>query len=127
MYDNSIIEWDQQFEDVTITDFDRWIYDADVEATFPHHEAEFNKQFWSHPVPLYHATTEQNVQSILQYGLTPESKTRGIAGLVQQYSPRMILNPQKWGIMVIMYFKSIPKNEMNVSDAIRATRTRCSS
>ena len=34
--------------------------------------------FWKHPVPLYHATTEDHVEAILEEGLRPRSLSRGL-------------------------------------------------
>lgn len=76
---NSVIEWDKKFEDVTIEDFNRWIYDADIESYFPQYGEQFNVEFWKRPQPLYHATVEGNVQSILEHGLGPRSQTRGMS------------------------------------------------
>ena len=76
---NSVIEWDKKFEDVDVEDFNRWIYDVDIESIFPQYEEQFNAEFWKRPQPLYHATIESNVQSILEHGLGPRNQTRGMS------------------------------------------------
>ena len=55
-----------------------WIYDIDPDDYYPDHEQKWNDEFWEYPAALYHATTEENVESILKYGLSPQNKTRGI-------------------------------------------------
>ena len=51
---------------------------VDVEELFPEAEDQFNDDFWSAPVPLYHNTDPQKAKSIDDAGLLPMSETRGI-------------------------------------------------
>lgn len=58
-----------------------WINSADVSrvATEFGIEQDFNASFWAHPAPLFHATSEENVDLIRQEGLNPMQKTRGLS------------------------------------------------
>lgn len=51
-----------------------WDLDASDYIALPDEFADF----WEHPPPLYHATSEDNVRSILRSGLNPEAKSRGL-------------------------------------------------
>jgi len=50
-----------------------------VEEFYPDAEDEFNKEFWSSPPELYHATDEDNLPAIMKEGLNTASKTRGMS------------------------------------------------
>lgn len=39
---------------------------------------DFNERFWKSPMPLYHATIEENLESIKENGLKASNITRGI-------------------------------------------------
>ena len=55
-----------------------WIYRVDVFDLYPEYENAFNKEFWSHPEPLFHATVEKYVKSIINSGLHPSNASRGL-------------------------------------------------
>ena len=56
-----------------------WIWNVDPENFYPNYVQEWNDEFWEYPSALYHATDEENVESILEHGLSPENKTRGLS------------------------------------------------
>ena len=56
-----------------------YIWGADLTDIFPKSDERFNDDFWDYPAPLYHNTTEGNVEDIEAEGLLPMDKTRGIS------------------------------------------------
>lgn len=54
-----------------------WIYDVDIDEYKKLFKYNFNRDFWSSPDILYHATNDANVKSILQKGLLRSNSTRG--------------------------------------------------
>jgi hypothetical protein len=50
-----------------------------IEDFYPDAEDEFNKEFWSFPQELYHATDDSNLYAIMKEGLNVSNKTRGMS------------------------------------------------
>lgn len=62
----------------TIKEAQEWIYsmwDAELDMYVPDQENDF----WEYPSTLYHATDSENIPSIMEHGLRPENKTRGLS------------------------------------------------
>ena len=65
---------------VTMRDRNTWLamlswMDLDEYCPLP----DFSREFWAHPYTVYHATHEENVESIQREGLRPENQSRGIS------------------------------------------------
>jgi hypothetical protein len=74
----------EDFDFPNLIEANKWLYrlyDNDMERLIPSNEDnDYSIQFWNSKYHdnLYHATDEENVQSILQNGLTLQDKTRGL-------------------------------------------------
>jgi hypothetical protein len=79
LIDTEIVLWDGNDIYPEVENIHQWLSMVDLEPYFPDHEDRWNQEFWRYPAPLYHATTNENVASILKHGLNPASKTRGIS------------------------------------------------
>lgn len=75
-----IVQWDGG-KYPTIWDVDAFLYEADWvrEHIEEYLSEQFNNDFQEHPAPLYHATTEENVESVLENGLEANSLSRGLS------------------------------------------------
>lgn len=73
-----VIEADPKYPD--IEDLAGWLWQAtesDAED-FGVSAGDFNTIFWAHPQALYHATPDENVESIRAEGIGAANKTRGL-------------------------------------------------
>jgi len=56
---------------------------------------EFNKDFWNGPTTLYHATSQNNIDQIMDSGLEPRSYSRGISNRSTGSAVYCSLNPDE--------------------------------
>lgn len=80
------IIWDDKIVDPEfplVKEKREWIWDHDArrirEALQDLIEERFNKAFWMYPEMLYHGTPEENVESIKQFGIKMQHKSRGLS------------------------------------------------
>lgn len=76
---NFVIEWNGKDIYPNIEQADDWIYSVDPVYFIEDYDTRFNKEFWTNPYPLFHATSEEKAESIEKEGLVPKSETRGIS------------------------------------------------
>lgn len=74
-----VIEWDGNTTYTNIEEKREWVFRARLDDFFPGYEDTFNDNFWKFPSALYHATPDENVESIEKNGLGPHDKTRGLS------------------------------------------------
>ena len=58
---------------------DELVFDADLDEVFPGEDELFNRDFWTSPVRLYHATVPEKASIIEAGGLEARDESRGIA------------------------------------------------
>ncbi len=75
--DDGIVEWDGE-GDPSFTDKNSWVLDYDIDEARTKYEDQFNSDFWEGGGILYHATDSENVDSILESGITASANTRGM-------------------------------------------------
>lgn len=63
------------FEDISLKELSNWLYSYNFRYFVHYYEEFFNTQFWQNPEALYHATKEENIESIMQNGLYTTSGT----------------------------------------------------
>lgn len=66
------------YEDESITEANEWVNDAEP---MEYYKTETDEEFWKHNLQgfvVYHATPEENIESIMANGLEEMDKTRGI-------------------------------------------------
>ena len=76
-----VVEWDGRDKNVSTYDPKDYIWeraDRMVEDVSDKLAAQFSKDFAESPGVLFHATTEENAESIEKEGLEPRSETRGL-------------------------------------------------
>lgn len=75
--DQAVIEFDPSANKFPLTFHkkDRFLYDADFSEIESNVEETFNNDFWDSPSPLYHATQDDNVESIKENGLNTTTGT----------------------------------------------------
>lgn len=67
--------------DGSFTEATQWVMDISdfyLDDYFPMPEENFWDQIGEQEYKVYHATTEDNINNIMKYGLLPKNKTRGI-------------------------------------------------
>lgn len=79
VFDDSVVTWNGTDEHGSIESKENWLDRIDPEDYFTEKADEFNKDFWYGPCPLYHATTEDHVDDILEHGLECRDETRGLS------------------------------------------------
>lgn len=80
------IIWDDKIVDPEfprVQEKREWVWDHSAwrirEALQDLIEERFNAAFWMHPEPLYHGTPEENVESIKNFGIRMQHKSRGLS------------------------------------------------
>jgi hypothetical protein len=69
--DGTVTTWDDANEFLNGYNTEQYLpYDPDE---------QFNKDFWDSPSDLYHGTAAESVEAIMQNGLSPMNKTRGMS------------------------------------------------
>ena len=73
-----IVEYDGDAY-ASIVEGSEFVANADVDSAIEAIQEKENKDFWESPVPLYHATRDENAEDILRDGLEARNQTRGLA------------------------------------------------
>jgi len=79
VFDDYVIEWDGVSGDAKIEEKNDWMYSIDPDEYFPRKDTVFSNDFWSGPCELYHETSEDHVDDILEHGIECRNETRGLS------------------------------------------------